>query len=457
MSEMRYRKSPDTFIRICGNESVAWQRRTYACRVFRDAEAFLGALGADWKSEAELTAEIASALGVSEETVSGDVSEFFAMLAAETFAEREGGNGAAGTPGAERGNGAAETEEESDELPLGDFFSRHGLPAELHMDLTNACTERCVHCYIPDYTPRFLPLDLGKKILREFREAGGLTVHFSGGECMLHPDFAAYLRFARELGLNMLVLSNLTRCDAEKTSLLREVDPQFVNVSLYSMNAAEHDAVTTVPGSWKRTMEAILALKAAGVAVRLAAPIMRPNRGALPALRRFAREQRMHLIPDCDIFGQTNHDCSNMRCALSPAELEATLSAHPEAFYKHPPAAERLRPECAVCDVGRARIDVDSRGIYYPCDGCHGLTLGDARETTFGEVWRGEKLNRLRALRNADFGECASCANRRWCKVCPARNFNETGDLFRHLPERCAAAAIRRRVFENFDPEAARL
>lgn len=453
---MKYRKSPNTFVRTCGNESVVWQRRTYACRIFRDANAFLGALDKNWKCDAELTKEIAAELRVPAEAIADDVSEFFAMLAAETFVECE--SHPAGTQSGfasirNNGNDAATaTDDESEAFPLGGFFERNGLPIELHMDLTNACTERCVHCYIPDYTPHFMPPELGMKILREFREAGGLTVHFSGGECMLHPDFEAYLRFARELELNILVLSNLTRCDAKKVALLREIDPQFVNVSLYSMNAAEHDAITTIPGSWKRTMEAILALKNAGVAVRLAAPIMRMNRFAIPALRHFAREHQMHLVADCDIFGQTDHDCSNMRCALSPDELEVTLSAHPEAFYKFPATAESLRPECAVCDIGRGRIDVNSEGFYYPCDGCHGLTLGNARESTFEEIWRGEKLNRLRALRNADFGKCATCENRPWCKVCPARNFNETGDIFRHLPERCTAAKIRRRVFENFNP-----
>ena len=87
--------------------------------------------------------------------------------------------------------------------------------------------------------------------------------------------------------------------------------------------------------------------------------------------------------------------------------------------------------------------------FYYPCDGCHGIVLGKAAEQSFAEVWQGEKLQALRALRNKDFGECAHCENRPWCKVCPTRNFNETADMFSHTSARCQAAQLRRKLFSN--------
>ena len=42
---------------------------------------------------------------------------------------------------------------------------------------------------------------------------------------------------------------------------------------------------------------------------------------------------------------------------------------------------------------------------------------------------------------------CASCEKRPWCKVCPAANFNATGDLFRHHPSTCALAGVIREVY----------
>jgi len=437
-----------TFIRHAGNESMLWNRRTSACVILQEAKPFLDAITYAPQSEDEIIHKVAAVFDAKSEEVADDVREFVQMLVDETFCEtdKKAEDHKPSLSAECSFNDKGETQSDS-WTPLGSFFEKHKLPTELHIDLTNGCTERCIHCYIPDYTPNFLPLATVKKVLNEFRDAGGLTIHFSGGECMMHPDFAEILRYAKSLHLNMLILSNLTLCDESKVALLKEIDPQFVNVSLYSMDPAIHDSITTLKGSWQKTMDAILALRKAGVPVRLAAPIMKNNQYSFDELKKFANQIQGHLVPDCDIFGQTDHDCSNQCCSLSPAELEDALTRYKDLFYLAPGRPEDYLPEHKVCDIGKSRIDINSEGDYYPCDGCHGIVLGNAATHTFSEVWYGEKLNALRALCNKDFAECVKCENRPWCKVCPTRNFNETGNIFKHTPERCIAAAIKRKIY----------
>lgn len=451
---MKFSLNEHTYLRHAEGETLLWNKRTYACRILKEAQAFLHPIEqGEIKEQSEIVAEVAQAFELQPQAVEDDVRAFYAELAAATFlnCDREGDEGAPSMPERKDTPSASSelAEKEDQPFPVGTFYDHHALPYSLHIDLTNACTERCIHCYIADYRPHFLPLELGQRVLREFREAGGLTVMFSGGECMLHPQFRDFIRYAKRLNLNFIVMSNLTRCDAEMVAFLAEVQPQFVNVSLYSMKAEEHDKITTIPGSWQKTMRAILALEAAGVPVRLASPIMQANRHALPELREFAKAHRMHLIPDCDIFGQVDHDCSNQSCALSPSETECVWCEHRDLFYKAPASPERCAPEAKVCDIGKQSINLNAEGIYYPCDGCHGIVLGNAFEQSFAEVWHGEKLQALRALRNKDFGECAHCENRPWCKVCPTRNFNETANMFTHTETRCRAAQIRRKLFSN--------
>jgi len=440
--------SSQTFLRHAEDESLLWNRRTSACAILRDARPFLDAVSYEPQSEEEIIRKVAETFACKPDEVAEDVHEFLQMLVSETFCEGDRTECAASKNARPEGSfGEGGKQEDGNWTPLGTFFEKHRLPTELHIDLTNGCTERCVHCYIPDYTPHFLPPETVKKVLNEFRDAGGLTIHFSGGECMMHPDLAEILRYAKSLHLNMLILSNLTLCDEKKVELLKEIDPQFVNVSLYSMDPAVHDGITQLKGSWEKTMGAILALEKAGVHIRLAAPLMKNNQDSFGELKKFAAAHHMHLIPDCDIFGQTDHDCSNQECALSPAELEENLRRYKDLFHFAPAEDEQYRPEHKVCDIGGSRIGLDAEGNYYPCDGCHGIVLGNAATHTFSEVWHGEKLNALRALKNRDFPGCVNCENRRWCKVCPTRNFNETGDMFRHAPVRCAAAAVKRKIY----------
>lgn len=441
--------SPQTFVRHFKGESLLWNRRTSACVILQDAKPFLDAITYEPQSENVIIGKVAAAFNAAPKEVADDVRDFLRMLVEETFCETAAGaiEPPESPTAGQAFNAAGEIQSDS-WTPLGSFFEKHHLPTELHIDLTNGCTERCIHCYIPDYTPHFLPLATVKKVLTEFREAGGLTIHFSGGECMMHPDFAEILRYAKSLHLNMLILSNLTLCDENKVALLQEIYPQFVNVSLYSMDPAIHDSITTLPGSWQKTMAAILACEKAGVHIRLACPVMKNNYGSLDALLQFADEHHMHLIPDCDIFGQIDHDCSNQSCSMTPQQLEKILQKYgPDLWGSFSGDPQRRLPDAKVCDIGKARIDINAEGNYYPCDGCHGIVLGNAATHTFSEVWYGEKLNALRALCNRDFGECATCENRPWCKVCPTRNFNETGDMFKHAPERCVAAAVKRKVF----------
>ena len=446
---MKQSYSPQTFLRHAGNESLLWNRRTSACVILQDAKPFLDAISYEPQSEEEIIHKVAKTFECKPDDVAEDVREFLKMLVNETFAETDEKKSAFPELPDHSTGAFVKGGEQKDEswTPLGSFFEKHHLPVELHIDLTNGCTERCIHCYIPDYTPHFLPLDTVKKVLNEFRDAGGLTIHFSGGECMMHPDFAEILRYAKGLHLNMLILSNLTLCDEKRVELLKEIDPQFINVSLYSMTPEIHDSITTLKGSWKKTMGAILALEKAGVHIRLASPLMKNNQDGFDELKKFADEHHMHLIPDCDIFGQTDHDCSNQSCALSPEELGKNLCRYRDIFPFAPGEEERYLPEHKVCDIGKSRIDINAEGDYYPCDGCHGIVLGNAATHTFSEVWQGEKLNALRALKNRDFPGCAECENRKWCKVCPARNFNETGDMFKHTPARCIAAAIKRKIY----------
>ena len=449
------RLSPQTFVRHAGGESLLWHRRNAACEVLRDAEPFLCPLSRSWRSEEEIVAKIAESFSRAEGAESlaqlrADFAEFADGLVADGFAERTEGLGPArnDSPGAARHppRGEGQEDENSDWTPLGDFFRRHGLPVELHVDLTAACTERCVHCYLPDYPNRHLPSDLAEKALSEFRGLQGLSVHLTGGECMLHPRFREIASLAKEIGLNVIVLSNLTACDEAMVSFLADLDPQFVNVSLYSTDPAEHDAVTRRPGSWKETTDALGRLKAAGVHCRIATPLLRENRGAFPALARFAAENGWHLVPNADIFPKSDHDRSNLDHAVSPEALRAVLRENRALFDRGWDGAAPP-PDAKVCDIGLSRLYLSSAGDWYPCDGMHGFALGSARDVPLADAWRGERLGALRALRNRDFPRCAVCPDRAFCKVCPACNFNATGSLFDPDPSKCAFAAVKREIY----------
>ncbi len=416
-----------------------------AYMIVRDASEFLEEIKSEWCSLREVEESLAGKLGCEVERVKSDLENLLCELVSQGFVEtdmkEEGGNVSCCA------NEPIDIEEEMDEdVLIDDFFRRNVIPVDFHVDLTDACTERCVHCYVPKGQKDFLPVELVEKALTEFREMNGLTVHLTGGEAMMHPDFERICRKCVELNLNFIIFSNMTLCDEKRIAFLKEVQPQFINVSLYSMDPAEHDAITQLPGSWQKTHDAVVKCCEAGVACRIATPLLKENQDALPELRKFADEHRMHLVPAADIIAQADHGCGNLSHACSTEELRRVMTRDHDLFHK---VYNAKMPACdaKVCDIGSARLYLNAKGNYYPCDSMHEYVLGNVRENTVEEIWKGEKLNYLRGLKNRDFGSCATCGNRPWCKVCPAANFNATGNLFKHHPSTCALAGVIKEVY----------
>jgi len=442
---MKIKYSDETFIRHKDNKSLLWNKHNSACYIFSDAKVFLSSIDFEWQDIMSIAEELSNRYCISVDEIKEDFEEFIRMLQANQFIETDFWE-------ISNVNASNDFVQEADDnnnawTPLGDFFSEFNIPSELHIDLTSACTERCVHCYIPEYNNTFLDFEVVKKVLEEYREIGGLHVHLTGGECMMHPKFAEIVQYCKKLNLNIVIMSNLTLCDASMVSLLKEINPWFVNVSLYSMNPVQHDAITTIKGSWKKTMSAILELENTGVACRIAAPVLKENMYGYGALKEFASQHKMNLIPDVDILPQADMDSSNIdRHALSPSELKIFLTEHKQLCMKEYPATNPARDE-KVCDISKGRLYMNSLGNYYPCVGMFGYVLGNARDKKLSEIWYGKEMDYLRKLTNKSFGECADCSSRRFCKVCPANNFNATGNIFKHSKIVCAYSKVKEEIY----------
>ena len=120
------------------------------------------------------------------------------------------------------GNSIEEALEKYDEETVIDVLSQieakqfeHPIVRESHeknvyIYLTNNCNERCKHCYMyaGDIHIQELPSEIWKRVLSDFKACGGQGVTFTGGEVTVYKDFDTVLRHAKEIGLNVTVLSN---------------------------------------------------------------------------------------------------------------------------------------------------------------------------------------------------------------------------------------------------------
>lgn len=447
---MKIHLSQDTFIRHYLNESFIFDQHSAGQLLLEDAGTFLRFITRIPTLFDTIVSETAAAIGIGIDEIESDFRTFIDTLLSYGFIVSSMTDDAIGGVSAVPSTTISSYDPlfpVEDTFATGEFYGRNQLPYQLHIDLTDACNENCVHCYIPKGKHHhFIPFERVEKVLREFRELQGMEVIFSGGEPMLHPQFEAIMHLARETDLAISVYSNLTICDREKTDFLRELNIRSLQVSIYSMNPSFHDAITRVPGSLKKTMDGLHLLLEAGVPVWINTPVLRENFEGYCEVVRFVRENGIRMRTNYgEIYARADHDTANLSHMLTASEMLAFLEKNSdligESLYYTPPG--QLDPEASVCEIMTDHICLDSQGMYYPCESCHEYVLGDCAQFTLQEIWTSSKAVYLRNLKNKDFPECTECPTRRNCHMCIMHAFNDTGSLFRHSPMQCVAAKIR--------------
>lgn len=347
-----------------------------------------------------------------------------------------------------------------------DFLERYSLEtpflSSFQIELTSKCNERCIHCYIPHETKSAqINYDLMIKALDECKSMGVMTIVFSGGEAMLHPNFCEFLRYAKDLDLNVVVLSNLTLLNDEIVEALKYRHPSCVNVSLYSMNPEVHDSITTIKGSQEITKKNIIKLIENNIPVQINCPVMKQNKDDFDEVVKWGQGYKCSVVVDYLIMARCDRSTDNLKNRLSSNELEQVITKllnsdivfqtniknRDESKLGKHDGNER------VCGVGLTSLCMISNGDVYPCVGWHKCVLGNLNKTTLDDIWNNSsQIKYLRELRMKDFKKCDGCPDYDYCLMCMSRNSNEdpNGDIFNIPQVTCDAAKIHHKTVEEY-------
>ena len=472
---MLLKLSKNAFVRHYGDFTYVLERVKCYDQMFMDAEVFMRWITRVPMEKGEILKNICSVYeGADEDEIGRDFDEFIAplieekvILAGETADEIESQE-ISFSYDVENPKTMDTHYIKPEDMPEGPipqdvlekYFAEHPTIFDLQMDITQACTERCIHCYIPEYNPVFLPLAQIKKVIDEFRAQGGIGLTLSGGECMLHPGFDEIVRYARSKDLIVGILSNLTLCTDEKIKVLQKAEAT-VQVSLYSMNPETHDAITKRPGSFAATKAAIEKIRKAQIPCRISCPTMKPNYKDYLDVLAYARSLRMDAQTDFIIMGKMDCDTSNLKCRLDLAETRHILediifkSVPINSEYFDPAKKDDMLTDeqwgvRKVCGACVSSVCLDATGYYYPCPAFAGVNLGSCYEHDLKWIWNeSPETKRIRSVCGKDFPKCVSCPDRNYCSVCMCRNYNETGDIFKPAQHFCDVAKLNHEIVDE--------
>ncbi|MGA8498472.1 MAG: radical SAM protein [Xanthobacteraceae bacterium] len=154
----------------------------------------------------------------------------------------------------------------------------------MRVHLTQRCNLSCVHCYA-DSSPHIstkgqMSAERWLKVIDDFADAGGERILFTGGEALVYPGCVQLLQRAHERRLDVTLFSNGLLVQRHIEAIRDFVDQ--VQISVDGPDAATNDPIRG-PGTFRRAVDAVDILAAAGVRVRIGMVVMEKNWQAMKA------------------------------------------------------------------------------------------------------------------------------------------------------------------------------
>ncbi|MCK6557274.1 radical SAM protein [Candidatus Binatia bacterium] len=349
-------------------------------------------------------------------------------------------------------------------------------PGRLDVELTERCNLSCIHCYINrpagdrEARVREMSTERVQAVLRETAALGCFTVRFTGGEPLLREDFAELYRFARRLGLRVLVFTNATLITPEIADLFARVPPlEKIEITVYGMSPESYAAVTGVSTAYRAARRGIALLLERRVPFVVKGALLPPNRHEQQEFEAWAAtipwmRKRPSSLLDLNLRARRDSHSESARIEalrLSP-EDGAAIRGRDRARYRADmaefcgkfigPPGEKL----FSCGAGMGVGSVDAYGRVQTCLLLrHPDTVYDpaaVEETAVSEAGLSAARVRLfpavRELRAQDpeyLVRCARCFLKGLCDQCPAKSWMEHGTLDTPVSYLCEVAHARAR------------
>ncbi|HVO61376.1 MAG TPA: radical SAM protein [Terriglobales bacterium] len=308
-----------------------------------------------------------------------------------------------------------------------------GIPISVHLDVTYRCNERCLHCYLDHEDHGEMTLAEIKDVLAQLADAGTFVVSLSGGEVFMRRDFFDIVEYARQLLFSVKIKTNGVMVRDMEARRLAELGVHNVQISIYSDRPEVHDGITKLPGSLKRSLEAIRLLIAHGVRVTIANVLMTANLFDDSGVLKLAKEMGVSYTLDPMVTPKLDGDTSVLALraplwALQKAVRNQELTGAAGGDSLSSPAALDGIAEDLPCTAGHNSCYISPYGDVFPCVQFP-LPSGNVRQQKFLDIWKDSRqLQQVRSLRNHDLSTCSRCSHLANCTRCPGLAYME-GDM----------------------------
>lgn len=324
--------------------------------------------------------------------------------------------------------------------PLAQIMNRASLelrPLSALLELTYKCNLLCSFCYNAPKQRTELDGDQWIAALDKLRAAGTFNITLSGGECLAHRDFWRIAQAVRDRGFVLKVYTNgVLLADRERARRLAELAPFETEISMHGADAATHERLTGVRGSFDKMIEAFGHLSEFGVKVIVKTPITRLNQHQLASIEDIAARFGHRVTFDTNITPTDDGDLSPLSLAASPDFIRDFLVTQIEKGRRAGISPRPIEKMGANCNTGRTTLTIDPYGDIFPCVAWRRKIANIAEVDDLLGLWQGRQganasLDYVRQVatdvpRRTLIGHAEGA----FASFCPGVAEKETGDPF---------------------------
>jgi pyrroloquinoline quinone biosynthesis protein E len=343
-------------------------------------------------------------------------------------------------------------------------------PVGLLAELTHRCPLQCPYCSNPLALERAageLSTVEWQDVLTQAARLGVLQLHLSGGEPTLRRDLEEIVAHAAGEGLYAnLITSGVTLGEARLEALAR-AGLAHVQISFQDTDAASADRIAHYAGGHDKKIALAKAVRAAGLALTVNAPVHRHNIAHVAQFIDLAVTlgARRLEVAHVQYYGWALAN----RAALMPtrAQVDETLALVDAARTRLKgvlaidfvvPDYYASRPKPCMGGWGRGILNVTPSGLVLPCHAAQSipnLTFDSVRTRPLKDIW--ERSEAFMAYRGTGWMRepCRSCEHReRDWGGCRCQALAITGDA-RNTDPACALSSAHHGFTELAAVEAA--
>ena len=314
------------------------------------------------------------------------------------------------------------------------------------LELSPVCNFTCPFCYVrksPDEMQKegrkIFRFSYWKDVLDQLFEMGVLYVGFTGGECMLHPDFIEIYEYAAKKGFFIYLISNGSCLTDRILNTFKKYPPTSINITVYGGNEKTYQKICGSGDFYHKVISNLQRLSDANIHLSVQMTVSRDNVNDIVEVHEICKQLNVH-------FGCSSTLLSCERCTEAIQEANTVSDEayrdmmrllhridHEGESPSPMPVLPRTNMGGITCSAGRSSAFINHEGMMMLC-----VSYQEMRISTFehslNECW--DKIVKA-ADKIPNIEECNGCIHGARCIQCFGAHYYDTGNFTTPSPKLC--------------------